>query len=166
MQEIFGRHRQDLNEVRRLCIICHGLDLTSDKLFSDSTYNNSSEATKVVFQNLVSGTLLNLAVAIRINIYQGTLQDQDRCHLTHCGFYYDDEELVGKDFTIKDVCDKIIHAESISKEAFPPAFLGDAKMLMQLKGTHQGRRWTLDLSIELYTEAVLNYLDNIEATYA
>lgn len=166
MPEIFGRHRQDLNEVRRLCLICHGLDLTSDKLFSDSTYNNSSESTKVVFQNLVSGTLLNLAAAIRINIYQGIFQGQERHHLAHCGFYYDDEELVAKDFTIKDVCDKIIHAESISKEAFPPEVLRGAKVVMQLKGTHQGRRWTLDLSIELFTEAVLNYLDDIEATYA
>ena len=166
MQEIFGKHRQDLNEVRRLCLICHGLDLTSDKLFSDSTYNNSSEATKVAFQNLVSGTLLNLAVSIRINIYQGIFQEHERCHLTHCGFYYDDEKLVGKDFTIKDVCDKIIHAESISKEALPPELLRGAKVVMQLKGTHQGRRWTLDLSIELFTEAVLNYLDDIETNHA
>jgi hypothetical protein len=133
-------------------------------LFNASTYDASSEATKAVFQNLVSGTLLNLAVAIRVNIYQGKLPNhQENCPLTHCGFYYDNEEMFCKEFTIKDVCDKIIHADTFSKEAFPPKMLGNAKMTIQLKGTHQSRLWTLDLSIELFTEAVLNYLDTLEA---
>lgn len=163
MREILGRHRQDLNEIRRLCLICHGLDRTSDTLFSDSTYGVSSEATNAVFQNLVSGSLLSLAVAIRVNIYQGKLKEQENCPLTHRGFYCDDEEMVGRDFTIKDVCDKIIHADTISKEAFPPGIPGNAKTTTQLKGTHQGHPWTSSLSIELFTEAVLNFVDSLEA---
>lgn len=166
MNEILGKHRQDFNEIRRLCLICHGLDLTSDKLFSDSTYNNKLGITNEVYQNLISGILLNLAAAIRINIYQGTLPKQKNFPITHCGFYYDDEELIGKEFTIKDVCDKIIHADSISKEALPPHILVNSKMAVQFKGIHKRRAWTLDISIELFTEAVLNLLDELECVNA
>ena len=162
MSEILGKHRQDFNEVRRLCLICHGLDLSSDKLFSNSTYNNKLSLTKEIYNNLLSGSLLNLAAAIRINIYQGKFAKQTNFPISHCGFYFDDEELAQKEFTIKDVCDKIIHADSICKEAFPPAVLGNSKVAMQLKGKHNGRAWTLDISIELFTEAVLNLLDDLE----
>jgi hypothetical protein len=162
MYELFGKHRQDLNEVRRLCLICHGLDLTGNQLFQASTYENSSESTEIVFENLVSGMLLSLAVAIRINIYQGNFQNQEQHCLADCGFYYHDDELICKSFTIKDVCDKIIHADSMSKATFPPEILKGAKPTIQLKGKQAQRTWTLDLSIELFTETVLNYIDKIE----
>lgn len=157
MTEIFGKHSQDYNEIRRLCLICHGLDLSSSMLFSNSTYNCASETTKQVFQNLVSGSLLNLAVSLRVNIYQGRLVGPEYSGLLHCGFYYDDQDLVSKEFTIKDVCDKIIHADAVSKEALPAHILGDSKMTMQFKGKHNRKSWTFDLSVELFTEAVLNY---------
>jgi hypothetical protein len=162
MYEILGAHRQDFAEVRRLCLICHGLDLSSDKLFNDSTYNNKLNATKEVYQNLVSGSLLSLAVAIRINIYQGKLEKQREFPITHCCFCFDDEGRIHEDFKIKDVCDKIIHADSITKHALPSAVLGNTKMLMQLKGKHNGKIWILDISLELFAEAVLNLLDNLE----
>ncbi len=162
MNEIFGKHRQDINEVRRLCLICHGLDLTSDKLFNNSTYKKESNVTKEVFQNLVSGNLLNLAVAIRINIYQGKFEKQKDFPFTHCGYYYDDENRDIKNFTLKDVCDKIIHADTISKVALPPKIMGDSKMTIQLQGKHRKRVWTLDLNLERFVETVLNYLDQLE----
>jgi hypothetical protein len=162
MTEIFGKHRQDYDDVRRLCLICHGLDLTSSMLFSNSTYKCASENTKRIFQNLVSGSLLNLAVAIRINIYQGKILGSEYSRLLHCGSYYEDRELICKEFTIKDVCDKIIHAHTMSKEAIPPKILGDSKMTMQFKGERNSKSWTMDLSVELFTEAVLNFLDELE----
>ena len=110
--------------------------------------------------------MLNLAVAIRVNIYQGKMGEEGMVSLSNCAFYYDDEKLVEEDITIKDVCDKIIHADTISKEAISPEILGDSKMTMQLKGKYHGRPWTLDLSIEHFTEAVLNYLDQLEVNHA
>ncbi len=162
MKELFGKHRQDFDEVRRLCLICHGLDLTSNVLFSNSTYRLSSESTERVFQNLVSGSLLNLAVSIRINIYQGNELEIESRRLSHCGFYYYDDELVGKEFSIKDVCDKIIHADTVSKACLPPEMLINNKLAMQFKGKHNRKAWTLDLSVELFTEAVLSLLDGLE----
>jgi len=105
---------------------------------------------------------LNLAVALRVNIYQGKMTGPKYAKLLHCGFLYDDNDLVSKEFTIKDVCDKIIHADTVSKEALPPHILGDSKMTMQFKGKHNRKSWTLDLSVELFTEAVLNFVDELE----
>lgn len=53
-EEIFSSHKKELNEIGRLCLICYGLDLTSDKLFTNSTYSNESPNTWVVFHNLFS----------------------------------------------------------------------------------------------------------------
>ena len=35
-------------------------------------------------------------------------------------------------------------------------------MAVQFKGRHREKSWTLDLSVELFTEAVLNLLDELE----
>jgi len=165
MKEIFGKHRQDLSEVRRLCLLCHGLELTSDKLFNGSTYLNKGSKTKSIFQNLFSNHLLSLAAAIRVNLYQNEFK-ASAIKLSHCGFYYEDPERVHKEFSVKDVSDKIIHATSISKAAFPRNFLRDSKMLIQFKGEHHDHPWTLDLSVELFTEAILNHLDELEGVEA
>lgn len=162
MEELFGIHKQDFDEVRRLCLICHGLDRTSDVLFSDSNYNCASDNTRLVFHNLTSGMLLSLAVAIRINIYQNNIISLENDELRNCGSYYLDNELVTKQFPIKDVCDKIIHANLISKVAIPLEITRGSKVAMQFRGKHRGKSWTLDLSIEHFAEAVLNLLDELE----
>ncbi len=162
MSEIFGQHRQDLNEVRRLCLICHGLDLTSDKLFSDSTYDERLDVTRGVFQNLVSSSLLSLAVSIRINLYQDNLKNSNDVDLSGCGIFYEHQEMRTKPFMIKHVCDKIIHADEIYKEASPSRIFSESKLLTQFKGKYNGKGWTMDLSIEHFTEAVLNYMDKLE----
>lgn len=161
--DIFSTHRQDFNEVRRLCLICHGLDLTSDKLFTNSTYSNQLENTAAVFHNLFSGSLLRLAISIRVNLYQGKFHGQDDIVLSHCGFYFEDKSEAALNFTIKDVCDKIIHADTITKAAMPADRYGQVKLAARLEGKKGKVSWALDLSIEMFTEAVLNYLDQLEA---
>jgi len=163
MSEIFGQHRQDLNEVRRLCLICHGLDLTSDKLFSDSTYNEKLSITRGIFQNLVSSSILSLAVSIRINLYQNNFKDIANVDLSHCAHYYSHSNMKQKEISIKDVCDKIIHANDFFKNAFPKELnLGEHKVWSQFNGVHRKENWTLNISVEHFVEAVLNYLDVIE----
>ncbi|ADO00801.1 hypothetical protein Gbem_4101 [Citrifermentans bemidjiense Bem] len=164
MKEIFGKHVQDFDEVRRLCLICHGLERTGDILFTDSTYNNKTNCTERVYKNLASGALLNLAVSMRINLYQDGRINLDTSKLTHCGFYYCDHELIGQEFSLKDICDKIIHANTVSKEVIPQEVVGSSKSTIQFKGVHHKRSWTLDLSIELFVEAVLNLLDELETS--
>ena len=162
MKSIIEQHRQDFNEIRRLCLICHGLDLTSKSLFTDSTYDGRSTDTEIVLQNMISGGLLNLAVALRINIYQKKLTGYSDENISSCVFYYEEPDLISELITIKDVCDKIIHADSVSLDALPKEITGDAKPCMQLKGTYRKKEWTLDISLELFTEAVLNFLDKLE----
>jgi hypothetical protein len=162
MIELCDKHRQDYSEIRKLCLVCHGLDLTGDKLFSDSTYGNGNELTKDIFNSTLSGFLLNLAIAIRVNIYQNNFGRHKDHFINHCGGIYDKDELQIAHLTIKDVCDKIIHADYFLKEAYPPDQFGKCKMCIQMKGSYQKRKWIMDLSIELFSEAVLNYLDSLE----
>jgi len=164
MDEVLDKHKQDFNEIRRLCLLSHGLDLTSSDIFKSSSNYVPSEHTKSVLHSLLSSTLLNLAVSIRVNLYQGTIKNELIALDTLAASYYEDDELICKSVHIKDVCDKIIHADTVTKPIFPSNFIsGDTKMSFQLKGKHGKKAWTLDLCLELFAEDILLLLDGIEA---
>lgn len=164
MNQLLSKYKQDFDEVRRLCLQCHGLDLTTTTLFATSTYTNPSGNTKSVLDSMLSSGLLNLAVAIRINIYQGWVNGAEESLDMDAASYYYDDEMVAKCATIKEVCDKIIHADSVTKPIFPRELLEhDVKLTFQFKGSHYRRGWTLDLCLELFTESVLSLLDRIES---
>ncbi|MEJ1412943.1 MAG: hypothetical protein RPU90_05100 [Candidatus Sedimenticola sp. (ex Thyasira tokunagai)] len=164
MEEILNQHRQEFDEIRRLCLQCHGLDLTSSNIFSGSTYETPSDRTKSVLHSMLSSSLLNLAVSIRVNLYQGTIKNKLIPLKTMAADIYDDEELIIKEVTIKDVCDKIIHADSVSKPIIPEVLLEhDVKISFQLKGINRKKAWTLNLCLENFTESVLILLDEIES---
>lgn len=164
MNQLLSKYKQDFDEVRRLCLQCHGLDLTTTTLFATSTYTNPSANTKSVLDSLLSSGLLNLAVAIRINIYQGWVNGAEESLDMDAASYYYDDEMVAKCATIKEVCDKIIHADSVTKPIFPRELLEhDVKLTFQFKGSHYRQGWTLNLCLVLFTESVLNLLDRIES---
>ncbi len=163
MEDILEKHKQDFAEVRRLCLLCHGLDLTSSNLFTGSTYTNPSDQTKSVLHSLLSSSLLNLAVSIRVNLYQGLIENKTIPLEAMAADYYEDSELITKSVTIKDVCDKIIHADTVKKPVFPEGLLAhDVILTFQLKGMCRKKTWTLNLCLELFTEGVLILLDEIE----
>lgn len=163
MDEIFGKYRQDFGEIRRLCLVCHGLDLSTSTLSSGSSTWVLSEATNTALQNLVSSTLLHLAVAIRTNLYQNRMQGSDILLENSAWFYYD-EELIERPATLKQVCDKIIHADTFSKLAYPKEFSGRAdKIATQIRGTEYKRgAWTMSLVLDLLAEDILCMLDEVE----
>lgn len=166
MEDILDKHKQDFDEIRRICLQCHGLDLTSNKLFTDSTYTASSGRTKSVLHSMLSSSLLNLAVSIRVNLYQGSIGNRSIPLETMAADFYEDNELITKSVTIKDVCDKIIHAESVTKSAFPKGLLPqDTKNTFQLKGANRKKAWTLNLCLELFVESILMLLDEIECSH-
>jgi len=163
LHEILDEHKQDFDLVRRLCLECHGLDLTSNYLYSNTDDSFPSRNTSEILGGMISSCLLNLTVAIRINIYQGKIDGKkERLGLIEAS-YYEDDDLMLKQTTVKDVCDKIIHANSVSMTAFP---FGDRSSgvlnTVQFKGTYQGKNWTLDLCMEVFAESVLRLLDRIE----
>jgi len=157
-EELLGSHHQDFNEIRRLSLICYGLDSLADQLFTGSSYRPTTLKTKCVFQNLMSGSLLNLAISLRVNFYQGTLDSSSQLSMECASLYYD-SNLVIKTVSIKDVVDKVIHANSVSKQTFPRGWVGYPKIMMHLRGFHRKENWTLDICIRSFAIAVLELLD-------
>ena len=164
MKEIISKHRQDFSELRRLCLVCHGLDFTTNSFSSQASRIRITESLQAALQNLVSSSLLNLAVALRINLYQTAINQAD-IELPDSSWLYYDEELVDRPATLKQVCDKIIHADSVVKPILPTGMWdGGSKIAVQFKGREYGKKyWTLNVVLELFAEDVLKLLDDIEA---
>ena len=168
MEEIIDKHKQDFDEIRRHCLICHGLDLTSNDLFSGPNDEKPSDKTRSVLHSMLSSGLLNLAISIRTNLYQNTIKNRRIPLDTLAASYYEDDELIYKETTIKDVCDKIIHANSITKSVLPRDITRipvgvEVHETFQLKGTKNKRSWTLGLCLDLFAETILKLLDKIES---
>ncbi len=157
--KILGKHKQSFDLIRSLAITCHALDLSAEKLFVFGTFENATMATKDAFDTLLSANLLHLAVAIRTNIYQRSLNDQRE--IGHCGFL-DVNTKNGTEtrtFSIKDVCDKIIHAYEIHREL--QESVEHSRTVTIVRGEQGGHNWELSFSIELFCEELLNWLDDL-----
>ena len=162
MRDIFGQHKQDFNEIRRLCLICHGLDLTTSSLSSETSRLVISEAVEDTLHNLVSSNLLSLVIAIRVNLYQNAIT-QPNLELPNSSWLYYDAKLIEKPATLKQVCDKVIHADSFSKTISPSGLIDqEYKIAVQFKGVEYKKYWTLNVVLERFVEDVLSLLDSIE----
>nr|WP_319491062.1 hypothetical protein [uncultured Desulfobacter sp.] len=163
MDEILDKHKQDFSEIRRLCLQCHGLDLTSTKLFASSSGSGVSLETKSVLHSMLSGSLLNLAVSIRVNLYQDNFENELIPLSSLAASILTEDNLEYKEITIKDVCDKIIHADSVTKPIISNEHLDkDHHVCIQFKGKHHKRFWTMDICLDLFAEHVLSMLDKLE----
>lgn len=164
IKDIISEHRQDFSELRRLCLVCHGLDLTTSSLSLDSSRLNVTESVETALQNLLSSNLLNLAIAIRVNLYQKKIA-KSNIELPDSAWLFYGKDLTVKPATLKQVCDKIIHADSVGKSIFPNGmWKGESKIAIQFKGVEFGKKnWTLDIVLERFAEDVLNLLNDIEA---
>lgn len=160
MGEIIERHRQDLAELRRICLVCHGLDLTSTAVFTEKTYGAVSNETARLLQNMISGNVLQLAVALRINIYQDVIAGGMEIDRMAASIYYMDE-MYAYPMTVKQVADKIIHADTFSKDALPKEILGDGKIAFHLTGSYKRREWVVDICVQYIAERVLRMIDTI-----
>lgn len=162
---VLGTHRVSFDSIRRLAIECHALDRVALPLLTDATHEDMTGRTKEVYEELFTSRLLALAIAIRTKFYQGMDAKRTSKFAEHCGLLYRTSGRVADGpipLTIKDVCDKIIHAESIAK-------MLDSELeaeIVELKGTEfRGRlkqEWSLGLSVALFCEGVLNWIDEHE----
>ena len=158
--QLFGTLKVSLANIRGLAIQCHALDLSAHHLLLDTTHDDSSGKTKEAYEELYSGQLLSLAITLRTLFYQGADHRSTAPHIAHCGILFregkDFDEAV--EFSIKDVCDKIIHAESFSRTLEQ----GVEKPTTTVRGTEQsGREWELSLSVSLFAEGVLNWVEHV-----
>ncbi|MCG9714262.1 hypothetical protein L1D29_15755 [Shewanella insulae] len=162
MRDIFGYHKQSFNEIRRLCLVCHGLDLTTSSISSPGSRLVISKDLEDILHNLVSSNLLSLVIAIRVNLYQNVICQPD-LELPESSWLYYDEQLVERPATLKQVCDKIIHADSFLKTVPPNGLIEpDCKIAVQFKGVEFKKAWTLNVILERFVEDILSLLDSLE----
>jgi hypothetical protein len=162
MTEIFSEHKQSAGEIRRLALVCHGLDLTSTNLSDGTSEFQIGDSTREVLHEQISCNLLALAIALRVNFYQTKLISIATCDVRHhAGMYWNDELVLTKT-TIKDVCDKIIHADVFKKTVLPNKITSGAYATIQMQGSQGKRKWTLNLCVALFCESVLSLLEEAE----
>lgn len=163
MTELFSEHRQSFAEIRRLALLCHGLDLSSTNLNDGSCQYAIGNRAKVILHEQISCNLLALAVSLRVNFYQKQLLDLATFDVRdYAGMYWEDNMYIDKT-TVRDVCDKIIHADVFSKSVLPKAISKGAYATIQMKGKLRNRKWTLDLCVAVFCEKILYLLDEVDS---
>ena len=156
MTELSSHHRIEYESIRALAIECHALDLSAHTLFIDGTHS-PSKSTRMTYEELLANKLLMLAIGLRTKFYQGVPHEDTRKYVVDCGFLDEDKkgERVPSSLTIKDVCDKLIHATQIER-----TFSDKETGLMTTIHGRQGKTsWKLVISMSLFAEAVLNWID-------
>lgn len=151
-----GTHRVSFDAIRALAIECHALDLSAYTLLVDGTHQ-PSRSTKITYEELLTSKLLLLAIALRTKFYQGVPHAETAKYVIDCGFLDSTTKgiEISHSFTIKDICDKIIHAEGVKRDLVD----GNNGLITTLEGTQGKSAWKLHLSMSLLTEAVLNWID-------
>ncbi len=161
--ELLGTHKISFDLLRSLAIQCHGLDISAYHLFIDSTNSDTDGKAKSIYEELFTSQLLSLAIALRTKFYLGLDYKSTIPYVSHCAFLYeyksDSEEPLN--FSMKDICDKIIHADNI----FRPMESGVEKPTTILRGKDKRNKsdWELSISVSLFAEAVLNWVRDIES---
>lgn len=160
--ELLGTHKVTFDLLRSIAIECHALDVAAYHLFVDSTHLDGVEKTKEIYEELMTSLLLNLAISLRTKFYQGLDHRTTIPFVSHCGFLFkyanNQEETVN--FSIKDVCDKIVHADSVSRYMEPE--IQHPTTSFRGKDLRSNSTWELSMSVNLFTEAVLNWIHHIE----
>lgn len=164
MQQSSG-HRVTFEAIRRLAIECFALTSSAHALFGDSDQGKQGTRTQAVYGELFSEKLLQLAICIRTKFCQGI------DHRRTSGFMEETGELFkwvkGQDesahpYTLKDVCDKIIHAEAVFIE--PDEAPGFSFIALhgehRIAGKVQG--WAMNIFPLPLCEAILGWLDAVE----
>ncbi len=106
--------------------------------------------------------LLGLAIALRTKFYQGLKHKDTVPYVGACALMYKYKDNVEEnvEFSMKDLCDKIIHADSISR----PMEKDVERQITTLRGRdHRDKsEWELGISVSLFAEGVLNWAQDVE----
>jgi hypothetical protein len=154
-----GKLNVGLDRVRTLAILCHALDIQFDRLFNSETICGKQPRIHEAYGRLLSENLLNLAVSIRVSLSDEADYRTHDSGIMNAGLLErkDDRNDTGR-FSIKDVCDKIIHAERIYK----PQEDGVQGAGCTLSGHERDQAWDLHLGVQIFCEYVLKWLEEIE----
>jgi hypothetical protein len=154
-----GRYRVGIDYIRSLAIQCHALDGEFDRLFNSSkTIFGSSCRITDSYNQLLHTNLLNLAISIRTALAQEQEYKSERVEISACCVFETGAPRENSSITMKDLCDKIIHAEDIFKPIEP----GVIGACCRLKGYHKKEPWVIGLGVSIFCELVLKSLEDIE----
>lgn len=131
-----GAYRIDTDHIRALALQCHAFDLQFDELFNSDAIGGFSQRSYDAYNRLLSRCLLNLAISIRVSLRADPNYTRTDNGIGNCGLFEDGGPSGDGTFSIKDVCDKLIHADSISK----PIERGARGSCCKLIGTYHGKR--------------------------
>lgn len=156
--KLTGQHSVSFDAIRALAIECHALDLSAKELLFFPVHCDDNGLTRATYNELFTSKLLALAIALRTKFYQGTPYQDTIQYMEHVGFLEIDTKNFSKGwkFTIKDVCDKIIHADAVDRQ-----FDGDfTRPLTLLEGTGPGTtKWTLGFSVAHFCDCLIWWLN-------
>lgn len=161
LMELRGKHEVSFQAVRGLAIECHALDLSAYELLFFPVHVDSRGRTRATYDELLTSKMLALAIALRTKFYQGTPHQGTEKYLEHIGFFERERQgsTTNEKFTLKDACDKIIHAESVVRKFNGP----ETKPQTVLTGTGPGTaKWTLAFSLAAFADSVLWWLEDEE----
>lgn len=153
-----GRYNVSIAHIRMLAITCLALDGQFDVLFNGQTICGHSSRITDSYERLFSISLLNLAVSIRVSLSDEPEYIKKDSGVTACGAFEIGAPSDTDGFSIKDVCDKIVHATKISK----PIEHGVKGACLKLSGNFKKKPWEFDLGVGIFCELVLRWLEDIE----
>ena len=105
-----GTYDIGIAHIRALAIQCHALDVQFDRLFNSPTICDKSESIHQVYNRLLSTTLLNLAISIRVSFSKEPEYKERSERFTASGLFLEGgPQSKAGGFSVKDICDKIIH---------------------------------------------------------
>lgn len=166
IMDLFGTHKVTFEVVRSLAIQCHALDISAYHLFVDSTHSDKGDKTKATYEELMTSQLLALAIALRTKFYQGFDHKNTIPYVSPSSLLYKYKKNTQEtlEFSMKDVCDKIIHADRVLRHMDD----GVEKPTTTLRGkdNRDKSEWELSMSVSLFAEAVLNWAQDVDVEEA
>ncbi len=161
--DLLGAHKVSYESIRRLAIECHALSSSAQALLERGDYEDAFGRTREVYEELISEKLLGLAISIRTKFYQGDDHRRTSGFLEEVGWLCKglraEEADVQRRFTLKDFCDKVLHASSVH-------FVVDPEFdttYMSLHGNQLVKGatepWTLTVWLDLVSKGILGWLD-------
>jgi hypothetical protein len=126
--------------------------------FNTDTICDKSPALVESYERLFAAALINLAISIRVSLSREPEYLSLTSGVQASGLFETGAHRTGQAFSVKDVCDKIIHADEI----FKPSEVGVCGAGCRLRGSHHGAPWEFGLGVSIFCEFVLAWLDRIE----
>jgi hypothetical protein len=152
-----GKYEIGLDDIRALAIKCHAFDVQFDLLFNGPTICGSTDRIRRTYNRLLSTALLKLAIAIRVSLAEEP-EYVSIGMVEPAAIFLEDGSRSNRRFSVKDICDKLIHADRIYKPTEP----GVRGAGCELAGHHRGQKWVLGLGVRVFCEYVLRWLDELE----